>query len=178
MVSVPQSLNRYSYCLNNPLNLVDPTGEWSLWNAVKDNWKTIAVVAICVAATVLLPGAGGFIAGAVISAVVQGSVELGATFMETGDMNAALVAGGKGLVEGFATGLLGGGVGKVASVGLKSLAASSARTVLGDALAKVGSSMRGVGKTIPGLGGAIERREMAAAFGSLDDIARTGLPVT
>ncbi len=35
----PQCLNRYSYCLNNPLKYTDPTGHWSwgdLWGSVKN----------------------------------------------------------------------------------------------------------------------------------------------
>jgi len=43
----PQNLNSYSYCRNNPLNLVDPTGEswqeswdysWNYWNSLT-NWN-------------------------------------------------------------------------------------------------------------------------------------------
>jgi len=30
----PQSLNRYTYCLNNPLNSNDPTGHWPNWGAI------------------------------------------------------------------------------------------------------------------------------------------------
>jgi hypothetical protein len=29
----PQSLNRYSYCLNNPLKYIDPTGHTEYWVA-------------------------------------------------------------------------------------------------------------------------------------------------
>ncbi len=43
----PQCLNRYSYCLNNPLRYTDPTGQWSwgdLWGSftetVTSAWKT------------------------------------------------------------------------------------------------------------------------------------------
>ncbi len=78
----PQSLNRYSYCENNPVNFTDPTGHkkkswWKkAWNyftsntivggfiqAVQTgNWgqfgRQVAVMAISAAATLLLPGSG------------------------------------------------------------------------------------------------------------------------
>jgi len=43
----PQSLNRYSYCLNNPLKYIDPTGHTNIWESLTrgiveqyliDNW--------------------------------------------------------------------------------------------------------------------------------------------
>jgi hypothetical protein len=36
----PQSLNRYSYCLNNPLRYTDPTGQFS-WGAIISSIKTV-----------------------------------------------------------------------------------------------------------------------------------------
>ncbi|MBN1367678.1 MAG: hypothetical protein JW967_07110, partial [Dehalococcoidales bacterium] len=30
----PQSLNKYSYCFNNPLKYNDPTGHWPNWAAI------------------------------------------------------------------------------------------------------------------------------------------------
>jgi RHS repeat-associated protein len=35
----PQSLNRYSYCLNNPLKYTDPTGHWPSWSDVGSFFK-------------------------------------------------------------------------------------------------------------------------------------------
>ncbi len=37
----PQSLNRYSYCRNNPLKYVDPTGHWG-WSSIKKAAKAVA----------------------------------------------------------------------------------------------------------------------------------------
>jgi RHS repeat-associated protein len=37
----PQSLNRYSYCWNNPLKYVDPTGHWG-WSSIKKAAKAVA----------------------------------------------------------------------------------------------------------------------------------------
>jgi hypothetical protein len=37
----PQSLNRYSYCLNNPLRYNDPTGNWPNWGSIGQFFKGI-----------------------------------------------------------------------------------------------------------------------------------------
>ena len=68
-----QSLNRYSYVLNNPLSYTDPSGFF--WNKLKkafknaisfveDNWKKIAVTAAAVVT-------GGWVAGAVVGSAVN-----------------------------------------------------------------------------------------------------------
>jgi RHS repeat-associated protein len=54
----PQSLNKYSYCLNNPLNRTDPTGLFS-WNTF---WKAAAIV-----------GAVAIVAGTVAIAISSGN---------------------------------------------------------------------------------------------------------
>ncbi len=76
-----QSLNRYVYCLNNPLSLVDPSG----YNWFSKNWKslTAAVVGIAVSAvtlgsgtaigTIIIAGAAGGAAGALTGSLLNGS---------------------------------------------------------------------------------------------------------
>jgi len=35
----PQSLNRYSYCINNPLKYTDPSGHWPNWSSIGQFFK-------------------------------------------------------------------------------------------------------------------------------------------
>ena len=66
----PQTLNRYTYCRDNPVNLVDPTGHW-FWAAIIAIVKAVAAAA---AAHLFIAGATiGAIQGGV-SAAVQGTV--------------------------------------------------------------------------------------------------------
>ena len=79
-----QGLNRYIYCLNNPLSFTDPSG----YSWLSDNWKSLtsAIVGIVVAA---LPGGQGIgaaiLAGALGGAAAgfTGAVLNGANFVQT-----------------------------------------------------------------------------------------------
>jgi len=85
----PQSLNRYTYCLNNPLNRNDPTGNWS--------WKTflkvativvavIAVVAVAIVAPALVAALAPALAApitAAITGVATGASAYTATIIVT-----------------------------------------------------------------------------------------------
>lgn len=76
-----QGLNRYAYCMNNPLSLVDPSG----YSWFSKNWKSIisAAVGIAVGALTggtgtlvthaLLGGACGGAAGALVGAILNGA---------------------------------------------------------------------------------------------------------
>ena len=59
----PQTLNRYSYCLNNPLKYIDPTGHWS-WAKIAAVIAVTIVVAVAVIATAgtLLVAGGAMVA--------------------------------------------------------------------------------------------------------------------
>jgi RHS repeat-associated protein len=118
--SNPQNLNRYSYVMNNPLSLVDPSGYWfgndvvnalgsaahavasaasTVSHFVGSNARTIAIVAGIAAVTVATFGAA--------DAVIAGAIGAG-TFA---GMGAAALAGAiaGGVAGGLASKLLGGG---------------------------------------------------------------------
>ena len=85
-----QSYNRYSYVLNNPLSLTDPSGYFSL----KDAFKIVAVVAISVATY------------NVASAWAMGAAMNSSTIMAGGLAQASIVAGAAGgAAAGFAAGV-------------------------------------------------------------------------
>lgn len=103
-----QSLNRYAYCINNPLSLVDPTG----YNWISKNWKSIAasVVGITVAVitvgvtsgatAAIIAGAAGGAAGALTGALLNGA-NIGQIAKNT--FIGALVGGANGFLN-FASG--------------------------------------------------------------------------
>ena len=49
-----QSLNRYAYCLNNPLSLFDPSG----YSWFGKNWKSLLTATVGIAVTVVTAGSG------------------------------------------------------------------------------------------------------------------------
>jgi len=49
-----QGLNRYAYCLNNPLSLVDPSG----YSWFSKHWKSLVSAVVGITVSALIPGAG------------------------------------------------------------------------------------------------------------------------
>ena len=87
-----QSYNRYSYVMNNPLSLVDPSGfSWlsstfkKIGNWVKNNWRTLAAIAITIVVPWAAPAAWGAW-GAVAGGFAAGLVASG------GDLKTALIS--------------------------------------------------------------------------------------
>ena len=118
-----QGLNRYTYCMNNPLLYVDPSGYTILSNFghwIGKNWKsivtiatTIAVVAVVTVATAgmgtlaagaIVGGAGGFASGSL------GSWLNGGSFLQ--GMGAGAINGIIGAIGGIASGAAVGFVSK------------------------------------------------------------------
>ena len=80
----PQTLNRYSYCQNNPLNRTDPTGHFSWRTAFKVATVVLAVaavVAVSIAVPALVVAAAPAIAAfaPVITGAIGGAVSYTAT---------------------------------------------------------------------------------------------------
>ncbi len=85
-----QNFNRYAYCLNNPLSLMDPSG----YSWLSDNWRTLLTAAIAITATVVTAGILAPAAGTVLSAATAGQF-----------MTAAVVYGAVGGFAGASRGL-------------------------------------------------------------------------
>ena len=105
-----QSLNRYSYCLNNPLSLTDPSG----YSWLSDNWRMVVASAVAITVSVitcgtdtplaamLAGGIGGFAGG------VTGALLSGANLEQV--LKAGVVGGLIGAASGFLSCLSGGTV--------------------------------------------------------------------
>ncbi len=98
-----QSLNRYSYCLNNPLSLVDPSG----YSWLSRNWRSLVTAAVAITVSVVTLG-GATALGAVMLAGATGGFAGGfvGTLLNGGDLGQAFKAGVVGGLVGGASGFL------------------------------------------------------------------------
>jgi len=64
-----QGLNRYVYCLNNPLSLVDPSG----YSWLSKNWKSLLASAVGITAAALSGGIASGVTGAIIAGAIGGA---------------------------------------------------------------------------------------------------------
>ncbi len=114
-----QSLNRYSYVLNNPLSIVDPSGFFfkklfkaigkafkKIGNFIKKYWKTILSTVVGVVLSAITGGLASGLVGSILSGAGFG---FGAAFSGT------LLNGGS-FRDAFKAGLMGGLIGGVATV--------------------------------------------------------------
>lgn len=69
MPDFTQSLNRYAYCVNNPLSLIDPSG----FSWFSKNWKAITASVVGIAVSVVTLGSGSSIGAAIIAGVAGGA---------------------------------------------------------------------------------------------------------
>lgn len=64
-----QSLNRYAYCVNNPLSLIDPSG----YSWFSRNWKTITASVVGIAVSVITAGSGSGVTIAIVAGAAGGA---------------------------------------------------------------------------------------------------------
>ncbi len=99
----PQTLNRYSYCNNNPINLVDPTG-----HSWKKFWTSAVSTFVQVAATIVLTPFIGPIAAGAVGGFLGGALNAGlngASFKQA--MISGAIGAGIGALGGAAFGSTG-----------------------------------------------------------------------
>jgi RHS repeat-associated protein len=120
-----QALNRYSYCVNNPLSYTDPSGYSffskikkaiknvvkSAVNWVKDNWKILVTTAVAIVVGTLTAGTG-YVAMALSGAASGFASNVTSTLLAGGNLGDALKAGIKGAVIGGISAVLTYGVGQ------------------------------------------------------------------
>ncbi len=135
--SNPQTLNRYSYCGNNPVNMVDPTGHKFKWGNI---FKAVAIAVVGVVLTIVTAGAAAALFGAASfwTAVAVGAVS-GAAI--GGTVSAAMGGNiGQGMLTGAISGAIFGGIG---SMQLSGWAQVGAHTLGGAASGGINAAVTG-----------------------------------
>jgi RHS repeat-associated protein len=150
----PQSLNRYAYCRNNPLNYVDPSGHF---------WFIPAIIAIGKAIAV------GAAIGSAIGGVIGG---IGAAISGT-----SFWAGfGSGLLSGAISGAAGGAAWGVGAVGVGGIFGAKAMSFWGTKLALGAFSGASSGMAGAGFSGA--SISQGAMWGAVTGAAFTGVAIS
>ena len=134
--------NVFAYCMNNPVNMSDPTGNWPKWaTKLVVAVSVVAVVAVVSAVTVATAGAGtaiaviavgsakgaaiGMVPGAAIGAATGAISHRVSTDSWSGAGTAALNGMGDGALSGAVTGAITGGI--TSSISYNSRATSSGK---------------------------------------------------
>lgn len=99
-----QSLNRYSYCLNNPLSLTDPSG----YSWLSENWRGLLGAAIGISASIVT--AGLLAPAGLATLTIWGATAAGAVGGFAGGFAGTLLDGGN-LGQAFKAGVVGGLIG-------------------------------------------------------------------
>jgi RHS repeat-associated protein len=110
-LSEPQGFNRFVYCLNNPLRIVDPTGEWG-FKLPKISLKTVLKVVIIVATVAACVATAG-IASPLLAVAASAAIGAISSAADTAISGGSLTDIAKSALIGGAFGAVTGGVGQV-----------------------------------------------------------------
>ena len=117
--------NMFAYCMNNPVNMSDPTGNWPKW--IENTVKVISAVVAVTAAVVAVGAVSAFTAGTGSAAAVYGAtIFLGAALS---GINGGIANEAKG--NSYANGYLGGATGGAIQ---SSCSKTTSGTILGGSL--------------------------------------------
>lgn len=105
--------NMFAYCMNNPVNMSDPSGNWPKW--LENTVKAVSVVVAVAAAVVTVAAVSAFTAGTGSAAAVYGAtVFLGAALSGING-GVANEAKGNSYTNGYVGGFISGGTQSAAS---------------------------------------------------------------
>lgn len=168
----PQSLNRYSYVLNNPLIYIDPTGHFSLGKFFKSIFSAFIPAVFGIIIGVLVPPSWGLVAAGVLGGKagrLVGVSMTGGNFFEGALLGGVFGDIGAGVFKPLATALGRGVTGKI----------GAAITIAAGAIT-ITTGIYG-GKLIENIAlGAITAGVYAAAFSSMSNNSQreAGEPIT
>lgn len=126
-----QSLNRYSYVMNNPLSYTDPSGYFfkslfkgigNIFKAIASNWRELVVAAVAITVAIATGGTGMSIANIILSGASSGfAAATTSTLLSGGNIATALKAGIRGAVISGVTAVATFGIGGIENAAARSL---------------------------------------------------------